>query len=158
MCILLIFKVSINLAIFFFAKELKMASCEFPQLLELGLLNITDTSLTIFHDAFTIWNLIGWIFSGLPRKIHFIGIHLTLFSWVVLGYFYGLGYCIITDVHYSIKYCMGQTHLPPSYIQLRIQDIFGLLPNLEITNTVVGIIFVILLLVSEFLFWKKNNA
>lgn len=106
--------------------------------------------MTIFHDLFALWNLLAWMIPKF-RKIHFITIHLTLFSWVGLGYFYGWGYCFLTEYHYSIKYQLGERNLPPSYIQLRVYEIFGILPNLELTNWVLGIMFTLLIGLTYYL-------
>ncbi len=58
----------------------------------------------------------GWIWSG-TRKIHLYVLGATLFSWLVLGVKYGLGYCFLTDWHWNIKYRLGQTDLPYSFIK-----------------------------------------
>ncbi|MCB1179633.1 MAG: DUF2784 family protein [Leptospiraceae bacterium] len=125
--------------------------CEYSLLEKFGLINLSDNFLTVFHDLFTLWNLFGLFFPSF-RIYHFITINLTLVSWTVLGYFYGLGYCILTDIHYGLKYCRGEFNLPSSYIQLRILELFGVLPDLEITNYVLGISFSFLLIASDFLF------
>lgn len=104
------------------------------------MLKFLDVSLTVFHDLFTLWNCLAWLVPKF-RTWHFLTINITLFSWMGLGYFYGWGFCFLTEYHYQIKHSLGERNLPPSYIQLRCQEIFGFTPNLETTNLVVGIIF-----------------
>ena len=118
---------------------------------------LLDVFLTLFHDIFTIWNSIAWLFKRL-RKLHFYTINLTFLSWIGLGYFYGWGYCFLTDIHYQIKACVGKTNLPPSYIQLRILELTGFLPNLEITNWTVGISFCLIFVFSYYFFLQNKNS
>lgn len=119
-------------------------------------LKFFDIFLTFFHDAFSIWNCLAWIFPKL-RFLHFITINLTFLSWIGLGYFYGWGYCFLTDYHYNIKYQLGERNLPPSYIQLRIYEIFGILPDLELTNWILGILFSLLLIISYYFQLSSKN-
>ncbi|MCO4794253.1 MAG: DUF2784 domain-containing protein [Bacteriovoracaceae bacterium] len=83
-----------------------------------------DWFFTIFHTLFTIFNLVGWI-HPITRKTHLITIALTLFSWIVMGYFYGFGYCFLTDWHYQVLKKLGHQNLPHSYITFLIERISG---------------------------------
>jgi hypothetical protein len=40
-----------------------------------------------------------------------------LASWFVLGAWYGVGYCLLTDWHWDIKRQLGEVNLPNSYIE-----------------------------------------
>lgn len=42
----------------------------------------------------------------------------TLISWLGFGFFYGFGYCFLTDWHWKLKHQMGDVNLPPSYLKL----------------------------------------
>lgn len=53
-------------------------------------------------------------------------ISLTLASWVILGIWYGWGYCPLTDWHWDILRELGKTNLPNSYITFIIKRLLGL--------------------------------
>ncbi|MCX7998495.1 MAG: DUF2784 family protein, partial [Leptospiraceae bacterium] len=92
-------------------------------------LKFLDFFLTFFHDVFILWNCLAWLVPKF-RTWHFVTINLTLFSWLGLGYFYGWGFCFLTEYHYQIKHSLRERDLPPSYIQLRFQESLGFTPNL----------------------------
>jgi len=60
-----------------------------------------------------LFNLFGWIFRPL-RKANLIVLALTGASWFILGIFYGIGYCPLTDWHFKLLYKHGQHALPDS--------------------------------------------
>jgi hypothetical protein len=80
--------------------------------------------LFVLHTFFLVFNLTGWIWKRL-RRWHLLSIGLTLFSWLGLGYWYGWGYCIITDWHWQIRRDMGFVD-PVSYTELLMVNILGL--------------------------------
>lgn len=87
-------------------------------------LEILDSILFVFHNLIIFVNLFGWMIPFL-RKTQRILISLTAFSWFVIGFFYGFGYCIVTDMHYQVLYALGKTDLPNSYIKYLLDKIFG---------------------------------
>jgi hypothetical protein len=80
--------------------------------------------LFVLHTFFLVFNLTGWIWKR-TRRWHLASIGLTLFSWLGLGYWYGWGYCIITDWHWQIRREMGFVD-PVSYTELLMVNILGL--------------------------------
>ncbi|HNN03803.1 MAG TPA: DUF2784 family protein, partial [Leptospiraceae bacterium] len=87
-------------------------------------LEILDSILFVFHNLIIFVNLFGWMIPFL-RKTQRLLISLTAFSWFVIGFFYGFGYCIVTDMHYQVLYALGKTDLPNSYIKYLLDKIFG---------------------------------
>ena len=79
-------------------------------------LKVLDIFFNIFHILLIFFNLFGWIYKPF-RKLNFITVSLTIFSWFILGIFFGIGYCPLTDWHYQIKAALGETNLPPLYIK-----------------------------------------
>jgi len=75
-----------------------------------------DNVLFWGHVVITVFNLTGWIWKR-TRKLHLIVVSVTFFSWVILGMFYGFGYCFLTDWDWEIKYKLGETGLPASFIK-----------------------------------------
>ena len=85
-----------------------------------------DYFLTIFHSAFVLFVLSGWIFKS-TRKIHLIAIGLTLTAWLVIGFFKGvIGYCPLTDWHWDIKRSLGERNIPSSFIEYMLEKITGI--------------------------------
>jgi hypothetical protein len=75
----------------------------------------------------------------------------TLFSWLVLGLKYGLGYCFLTDRHWYIKRQLGETDLPASFVKyfLDTYTFFDISP--AIVDLVTGIGFGTVVLIATFL-------
>ncbi|MBC7745579.1 MAG: DUF2784 domain-containing protein [Flavobacterium sp.] len=86
--------------------------------------NLLDLLFTFLHIALIGFNLLGWI-SPQTRKAHFICVELTAFSWFILGIFYGIGYCPLTDWQWQIKEQLGETNLPNSFIKYVTDKVTG---------------------------------
>ncbi len=92
------------------------------------LLQLGDIMFTLFHSSLILFNLFGWI-KRKWRKWHLLSIFLTLSSWLVLGIWYGIGYCPLTDWHYQLLRNMGYNELSPSYISFIVNRLTGLKVN-----------------------------
>ena len=79
----------------------------------------------IFHTAFTLFNMFGWMFRK-TRELHLVTILLTAFSWFVLGIWYGWGYCICTDWHWSVREHLGYHDQQRSYIHFLLLKLTGI--------------------------------
>jgi hypothetical protein len=77
---------------------------------------ILDYLFTLLHLIIIGFNLLGWIWRS-TRKLHFIVVLLTAGCWLILGIWYGIGYCPITDWQWQIKESLGETNLPNSFIK-----------------------------------------
>jgi hypothetical protein len=84
-----------------------------------------DIFFTVFHTCLVIFNLFGWIWKK-TRRLNLICLLLTAASWVILGIFYGWGYCPLTDWHFSILSELGYTNLPNSYLSFLFTRLTGL--------------------------------
>jgi len=89
------------------------------------MLQILDYLFFVVHCTVIGFNLTGWIWKR-TRRWHLFLVSLTVFSWLVMGAWYGLGYCALTDWHWQIKRELGQTHLPNSFLVYLFNDIMGL--------------------------------
>lgn len=85
---------------------------------------ILDYTFVIVHTILILFNLTGWIWRR-TRRLHFVSLLLTGGSWLLLGLFYGLGYCPLTDWHFSVLMKLGKYNLPYSYIQYLIERLSG---------------------------------
>jgi hypothetical protein len=89
------------------------------------MLKLLDFFFIGFHTLLIIFNLFGWILRK-TRKLNLISLLLTGISWFVLGLFYGIGYCPLTDWHFKILERMGQTNLPSSYVVYLLKRFTGI--------------------------------
>ncbi len=109
----------------------------------------------IFHTFLILFNLFGWIWKPV-RKANLITLSLTGASWFLLGIFYGMGYCPLTDWHYEVLYKIGKTDLPLSYIQYLIETFFKLEVSQSVTDKFTLILYLIALACSVYFNYHIN--
>lgn len=80
------------------------------------MLQILDLFFTLLHLVVILFNLTGWIWPT-TRRLHLYCILSTAASWLVLGVFYGIGYCPVTDWQWRVKERLGEDNLPNSFIK-----------------------------------------
>jgi len=121
------------------------------------LYQIADYFFTIFHLFIILFTLLGWIWHR-TRKLHFILIFFTLSSWFLLGIWFGIGYCPITDWQWQIKESLGEQNLPSSFIKYFADKITGTNINADIVDlfTGIGILFAIIAAIY-FRFYKNEK-
>lgn len=78
----------------------------------------------VFHISLILFNVFGWMIPRW-RRWNLVTLGITLFSWVVLGIFYGFGYCFLTDWHYAVRGKLGLPTESNSYIHFLVTRIFG---------------------------------
>ncbi len=109
-----------------------------------------DLFFTVFHISLILFNLFGWIWRK-TRILNLITLALTGASWLFLGLIYGiLGYCPLTDWHFSILAQLGETDLPDSYIKYLADRITGLDINAALVDKVTLFAFLAALALSVF--------
>jgi hypothetical protein len=123
----------------------------------INMLRFLDIFFVVFHTLLIFFNLFGWIIKSL-RRVNLITLLLTGGSWFILGIFYGIGYCPLTEYHWQILHKLGQYNLPDSYISYLINRFTGYLPGAQITEDLTLVLYLIALVVSIFLNFriKKN--
>lgn len=114
------------------------------------MLKILDLFFTIFHTTLIFFNLFAWIIKK-TRKLNLITLLLTGGSWFVLGIFYGMGYCPLTDWHFKILEKLGQDNLPDSYIKYLADRLTGFDFNPYLIEIVTLMAFFAALAVSVFM-------
>lgn len=95
-----------------------------PFWLTWGVMRFLDIFFTVFHTSLVIFNLLGWIWKR-TRRLNLICILLTAASWLLLGIFYGFGFCPLTDWHFNILRKLGYTDLPDSYLSFLFTRLTG---------------------------------
>jgi hypothetical protein len=110
-------------------------------------LDFADYFFTIFHSVLILFNLFAWIWKPL-RKWHLWTISLTFASWVILGIWYGWGYCPLTDWHWDILRQKGVRNLPNSYISYLIQRVLNLTLPAKTVDTLTLVLALAALILS----------
>jgi len=103
---------------------------------------VVDYFFVVFHGCLTLFNLSGWVWRK-TRRIHLVSICMTMLSWFGLGVFYGWGYCPCTEWHWQIKYKLGETDLPYSYVKYYVDKLTGFSWNplaVDATVVILGIL------------------
>lgn len=116
-------------------------------------LELLDLLFHFLHISIIFWNLFGWIFQRFII-LHFFSLNLVLFSWVFLGFFYGFGYCFLTDFHWRIKLLKGEKNLPNSYIEYILQK-FGFYYDSNSIDIFVLGTTIMIYIISFYFFYKK---
>lgn len=114
------------------------------------MLELLDSVLLCLHLLIIFFNLFGWVWIR-TRKIHFWVMLTTLFSWLVLGIKYGLGYCFLTDWHWEVKRKLGETNLPASFVKYFLDEYTPLVVSADIVDLVTGVSFGIVVVLAIFL-------
>ncbi len=78
----------------------------------------------VFHTGLIVFNVFGWMWIK-TRRWNLITQCLTLGSWLGMGAFKGIGYCLCTDYHWKIRREMGITDDPNTYVGLLIKKLTG---------------------------------
>lgn len=112
--------------------------------------HILDIVLVAFHSSLIVFNVFGWIWRK-TRKVNLFTLLLTGSSWLFLGLIYDtLGYCPLTDWHFTILEKLGKTSLPDSYIKYIIERLSGISLNPAIVDSFTLYVFLSALLISVF--------
>jgi hypothetical protein len=120
-------------------------------------LQILDFLLSIVHLVLIGFNLLGWIWPQ-TRKAHLITIVATAASWFILGIWYGMGYCPVTDWQWDVKEKLGETNLPNSFIKYFADKVTGKNLNPSLIDTITVCLFVTAALLSVYVnFFKKKT-
>jgi hypothetical protein len=119
-------------------------------------LRILDLLLTLLHFAIIGFNLFGWIWKT-ARKAHFICILITAGCWFILGIWFGIGYCPITDWEWHIKEKLGETNLSDSFIKYYADKISGKQVSASLVDTLTSVCFFLATLLSIYVnFFRKK--
>ena len=111
------------------------------------MLSVIDILLTVVHLVLVGFNLLGWAWRQ-TRRVHLITILLTAASWFILGIWYGIGYCPITDWQWNIKRQLGERNLPASFIKYFADAITGMSFSPKLVNLLTVILFFVALAAS----------
>ena len=120
-----------------------------------------DIFFLVFHSGLILFNLFGWIWEK-TKRLNLFTLLATAFSWVVLGIWYGFGYCPCTHWHWLVRRELGDTDMPNSYIKFLVDELLGFNISAGIIDTATGIAFALALILSilsnlNILFFNKKE-
>ncbi|MFH1321306.1 MAG: DUF2784 family protein [Bacteroidota bacterium] len=110
---------------------------------------LLDIFFLFFHSFLIIFNLFGWVWKK-TRKANLVLLLLTGLSWFVLGIWYGIGYCPLTDWHWEVLRYLGNNNLPGSYVKYLVDRITGLDIDAGVVDIMVVIFFFAALIASVY--------
>jgi len=113
----------------------------------------------VFHSSLIIFNLFGWTWKK-TRFANLIVILLTAFSWIILGIWYGFGYCPCTDWHWQVRERLGYLDMPSSYTKFLIDSLTGLDVKEAVVDTLAVTLLALALVASVFTNvrdWKRKR-
>lgn len=119
----------------------------------LSLLNIL---FFVAHDLIIVINLFGWIFRS-TRRLQRVTLGCTLFSWLVMGAWYGWGYCLCTDWHFQIRRQLGVHQNESSYTQLLLNQMTGRQFSRQFSDSLT-LVLMVLILVGTCLTWFWDRS
>ncbi len=114
------------------------------------MLKALDVFFMVFHSLFVVFNLFGWMFYS-TRRWNLLLLLITGSSWFILGIFYGIGYCPLTDWHFKILTELGHTGLPNSYMKYMADRLTGSDLNARLVDLFTFIGYIAALAVSLWL-------
>ncbi|GIV35958.1 MAG: hypothetical protein KatS3mg032_0337 [Cyclobacteriaceae bacterium] len=92
------------------------------------MLHLLNLFFLVFHTIVILFNLTGWLIPRL-RKLHLFSLSVTAFSWFVLGWWYGWGYCFCTDWHWQVREALGLPNPSHSYTHFLVVQYFSWNPD-----------------------------
>ncbi len=120
------------------------------------MLILMDYLFFIAHTLLILFNMVGWAWQR-TRLLHLITLGLTMFSWFVLGAFYGWGYCLCTDWHLQIRRELGYSDIESSYIQLLATQVFRVTLSRPASDWIAGTVFVLIVLATTIVWlWPQR--
>jgi hypothetical protein len=119
-------------------------------------LHLLDAFLTIVHFAIIVVNLFAWIWKK-TRKLHFVLAMATIASWFILGIWFGLGYCPVTDWQWQVKSKLGERNLPASFIEYYAEKLTGYNFSTSLIDIVTLASFLLAVLLSIYFDFFSSN-
>ncbi len=119
-------------------------------------LKLLDVVFFWAHILIITFNLSGWIWKR-TRKAHLIVVSATVFSWLVLGLRYGLGYCFLTDWHWEVKRQLGETDLPASFIKYFFDRYTSFRFSADTIDWGTGLAFAVVVVITVYVNYMKKR-
>jgi hypothetical protein len=120
------------------------------------MLSLGDILFTLLHLAIIGFNLFGWIWPN-TRKANLICLAVTAASWFILGIWYGIGYCPITDWQWRIKERLGEHNLPNSFVKYYADKISRSDVSAHVIDVITVVVFFMALGISIYMNFNRKD-
>lgn len=104
------------------------------------LLHVLNVLFLLVHTGLIVFNLVGWGWRR-TRRWHLATLAMTAGSWFLLAPWYGVGYCLCTDLHWQIRRELGIVDAERGYVQFLVRVLTGWRPEAGLVRNVTGGIF-----------------
>ncbi len=121
------------------------------------MLLLLDILLTMLHLLVIGFNLLGWIWP-VTRRWHLGSILLTAGSWLLLGIWYGPGYCPLTDWQWEVKTMLGEKDLPASFIKYLADHMSGLDVSASVIDWLTAVLFTLAAAMAVYMNFFRNKG
>jgi hypothetical protein len=105
-----------------------------------ALLVALNIGFFVFHTSLITFNVIGWAWKR-TRLYNLCCLFLTAASWLLMGIWHGVGYCICTDLHFKVRQALGIHDGADNYLQLLARNVLGIDPPSSLVRQVAGLVF-----------------
>ena len=123
--------------------------------------HIADYFFLLFHTVLIVFNLFGWI-PKKWRKWNLLTLLITAASWFLLGIFFGIGYCFLTDWHWTILAKLEKNPGVNSYVQYLFYRLLNIEISADFADKLTLVLFFLALIISLMLnirdFWRKRRS
>lgn len=72
----------------------------------------------------------------------------TTFFWIIAGFWYGFGYCPLTDWHWLVREKLGFRDMPNSYVKFLVDSLTGWNVDATTVDILTAVLFALALVVS----------
>jgi hypothetical protein len=113
----------------------------------------------IFHSALMVFIIFGWMWRK-TRVANLVVVLLTVFSWFILGIWYGFGFCPGTEWHWQVRMKLGYYDMPNSYTKFLVDNLTGLDVSQKLVDIFAVFFLAMALLASVFTNvrdWRKRK-
>ncbi|MDZ7689822.1 MAG: DUF2784 family protein [Balneolaceae bacterium] len=83
---------------------------------------------------------------------------MTGFSWIILGIWYGFGYCPCTHWHWMVRRELGHYDMPNSYIKFLVDLFTGWDVHAVLVDWATGLCFLAAFAASAYVNFFKNSS
>lgn len=120
-------------------------------------LAVLDFLYTLIHLLIIGFNLFAWAFPA-TRRLHLYGVAVTLGCWLILGIWYGIGYCPVTDWQWQVKEQLGERNLPNSFVKYYADKLTGTSVSSTLIDGITAGSFLLSILISVYLnFFRRSS-
>src|SRR5215510_11831327 len=97
------------------------------------MLQFLNILFLLIHAFWVLFVCAGWMWER-TRLLHLVAVALTALSWFVMGIWYGWGYCICTDWHWTVRQKLGFHDVSDSYIHFLLLKLTGINFNQDLVE------------------------